>query len=119
MTRILVVDDETLITMLVEEWLSELGFETIGPAHCVASSLALIERTTEIDGAILDVSLGTENCDLVEDALVKRGIPYVLATGRGSGNVAPRSKDALILSKPFNFEEMEVILGKLLRKRQS
>ena len=119
MTRILVVDDETLITMLVEEWLSELGFETIGPAHGVASAVALIERTAQIDGAILDVSLGAENCDLVADALDKRDIPYVLATGDSSSNVMPRFKDTLILTKPFDFEEMKVSLEKLLSTRPS
>jgi hypothetical protein len=70
-------------------------------------------------GAISDVSLGAENSGSVADALDKRDIPYVLATGGVSSNVTPRFKDTLILTKPFKFEEVKVSLEKLLSERQS
>ncbi len=62
MPRILVLDDEPLISMMVEElismmveeWLTELGCETVGPANSVPNALGLINGTA-IDGAILDV----------------------------------------------------------------
>ena len=113
MPRILVLDDEPLIAMMMEEWLAELGCETVGPASSVPSALGLIEGTA-IDGAILDVSLGNEESYSVADALRERGVPFAFATGREANGVAVRFKDVLILLKPFDFAEVKVVIAKLL-----
>jgi CheY-like chemotaxis protein len=114
MARILVLDDEPLISMMVEAWLSELGYETVGPAASVRTALGLIELGTELDGAILDVSLCNEECYRVADALRDRGVPFAFATGHGMNGVADRFKDALVLSKPFDFEAVKGLVTKLL-----
>jgi CheY-like chemotaxis protein len=116
MPRILVLDDEVLISILVEDWLAELGCETVGPANSVPSALGLIDGTA-LDGAILDVSLGNGNCYPVADALHDRGIPFAFATGRLGKEIAVRFKDALILSKPFDFEAVRAVVSKLLDSR--
>ena len=115
MARILVVDDEPLISLLVEEWLTELGYE-IGPANSVPSALGLIDRTT-FDAAILDVSLRNEESYSVADALRGRGIPFVFATGHGANGVEVRFEGIRILSKPFDFEEVKDMIAKLLDNR--
>jgi CheY-like chemotaxis protein len=116
MPRILVLDDEVLISILVEDWLTELGCETVGPANSVPGALGLIDGTG-LDGAILDVSLGNGNCYPVADALRDRDIPFAFATGHLGKEIAARFKDALILSKPFDFEAVRTVVTKLLDSR--
>ena len=111
--RVLVVDDEPLISMLVRDWLTELGCETIGPASSVPSALDLIAGAA-LDAAILDVSLGNEECYSIADALRSRCIPFAFATGHGAGGVVSRFEDAPILTKPFDFEAVKGMMDKLL-----
>jgi len=113
MPRILVLDDEPLIAMMLRDWLEELGCETLGPAHSVRGALDLIPNVT-MDAAILDVSLGSEDCYPVADALMKLGIPMAFATGYGGAGIDPRFNDALILSKPFGFEALKGIVERLI-----
>jgi CheY-like chemotaxis protein len=113
MPRILVLDDEPLIAMMLRDWLEELGCETLGPAHSVRGALGLIGPGT-LDAAILDVSLGSEDCYPVADALMKLGIPMAFATGHGGQEIDPRFKDALVLSKPFGFEGVKRAVDRLI-----
>jgi CheY-like chemotaxis protein len=113
MPRILVLDDEPLISMMLRDWLAELGCKTVGPAHSVRGALDLIGPGT-LDAAILDVSLGGENCYPVADALFKLGIPIAFATGHGGQEIDPRFKDALIMSKPFSFEAVKGVVYRLI-----
>jgi CheY-like chemotaxis protein len=119
MARILVLDDEPLISMMVQAWLTELGCETVGPAGSVRSALGLIERTDDLDGAILDVSLGKEDCYCVAEVLHERGIPFAFATGHGVNGVAARFNNALVLPKPFDFEAVKDVMNKLLNRHSS
>ena len=113
MPRILVLEDDTLIAFMVRDWLAELGLETAGPAPCVRSALDII-AATNVHGAILDVSLGGEDCYPVADALFERGVPIAFATGYGAQGVAPRYKDSLMLAKPFGFEAVKGVVRRLL-----
>ena len=114
MVRVLVVDDEPLISMMVQEWLTELGCETVGPVESVRSALDLIGTAT-VDGAILDVSLDRDDSFPVADVLYKLGIPIAFATGHSGHGIDARFKDALILSKPFDFEAVEKFVARLVR----
>jgi DNA-binding response OmpR family regulator len=110
--RILVVDDEPLISMLVEDWLVELGCEVVGPARSVDEGLGLVEEP--LDGAILDVNLAGENCYLVANALQARGVPFAFATGDGRLDADSGFEDPILLAKPFNFDGVRAVLDKLL-----
>ncbi len=57
MVHILVVDDEPLIAMMLQDWLNEIGFKTVGPACNIADALRLVGSEI-VDAAILDVSVG-------------------------------------------------------------
>jgi CheY-like chemotaxis protein len=113
MPRILVVEDEMLIAMLVEDWLAELGCETVGPVGSAVEALALIEAG-QLDGAILDVSLNGHDSFAVADALRARDVPFTFATGHGTGRVADRFKDAPTLTKPYDFERVRAAVATLL-----
>jgi CheY-like chemotaxis protein len=115
MPRILLLDDEPLIAMMMEEWLTELDCETAGPAHTVRDALDLLDGAA-LDGAILDVTLVNEDCYPVAEALKGRGVPFAFATGHGPGGVDQRFRTALVLSKPFSFESVKGIIAKLLDK---
>ena len=112
MLNILLVDDNLLITMMVEEWLEELGCKVVGPVASVKAALSAIEAAVP-DGAILDVSLGNEDCYPVADALVARGVPFAFATGHGATSIAERFKGVAVLDKPFQFEDVKALIEKL------
>jgi CheY-like chemotaxis protein len=115
MPRILVLDDDPLIAMMMEEWLTELDCETAGPVHNVQSALDLLDGVV-LDAAILDVTLANGDCYPVAEALDDRGIPFAFATGHGPEGVDRRFRNALVLSKPFSFENVKHVIGKLLGK---
>jgi DNA-binding response OmpR family regulator len=112
--RILVVDDEPLISMMVEDWLDELGCEVVGPASSVADGLALAGG--ELDGAILDVNLGGDTCYPLANALRARGVPLAFVTGDGGLDEGQGFKDPILLSKPFDFEGVKSAVTALLGK---
>ena len=113
MPRILVVDDEPLISMMVEDWLMELGHEVVGPARTVADGLGFANTAT-LDGAILDIRLGDGDSYGIAGTLKDRGIPFVFATGQGEASLASGFEQALVLAKPFEFGAVEAILSELL-----
>jgi DNA-binding response OmpR family regulator len=112
--RILVVDDEPLISMLVEDWLNELGCEVVGPARCVADGLDLAERA-EIDAAILDVNLAGESSLSLANVLKLKGVPVAFATGDSGIDEDAGFADPILLNKPFVFEDVKAVIGKLLK----
>lgn len=114
MPRIFVVDDELLIAMLLENWLTELGYEVAGPVRSAVDGLALIASGDQIDGAILDVNLGKENSYPIAAALRELGIPMAFATGDTQLDEAAGFDDALVLEKPFDFESVKATVERLL-----
>ena len=113
MPRILLVDDEPLISMLVEGWLAELGCDVVGPARSVEEGLDLADDG-QLDGATLDVNLAGENSYSVANALQEKGVPFAFATGDGSLDADSGFDDPILLAKPFNFDEVKAVLDQLL-----
>jgi DNA-binding response OmpR family regulator len=114
MARILIVDDEPLISMLVENWLGELGHEVAGPVRSVAEGLAFVEQDPAIDGAILDVNLGKESSYPLATVLRERGVPVAFATGDGNIDAVEEFAGSLVLEKPFDFESVKTTMATLL-----
>lgn len=114
MPRVLVLDDEPLISMMIKDWLEELGYDTVGPAASIKTALSLLSGP-KIDGAILDVSLSDGECYLVADALHALGVPFAFATGRGERDVAPGYDKVPILAKPFDFAAVKAVMLEMLR----
>lgn len=115
MPRVLVVDDEPLIAMLVEDWLADMQCETVGPAGTAAAALALIDGA-DIDGAILDVSLDGHDSFAVADVLRERAVPFAFATGHGRERIDERFRDAPTLAKPYDFESVRKVVTALLER---
>ena len=113
--RVLIVDDEPLIAMLVQDWLADMQCETVGPAGSAPAALALIAGAA-LDGAILDVSLDGHDSFAVADALRARGVPFAFATGHGRDRIDARFRDAPTLSKPYDFDSVRKVVETLLER---
>ncbi len=102
--RILVVEDEPLIAMMLEDFLEILQKDVAGTADTVATALALIE-SGGVGAAILDVNLrGGEKSAPIADALAARGIPFVFATGGSADSELGEHADRPRLQKPFTMD---------------
>lgn len=111
-TKILIVDDEPLIAMMLEDFLETLDRTPAGSADSVSDALALVERGG-IDAAILDVNLRKgEQCWPVADALAAAGIPFILATG--GDTILPQHAHRPVLTKPFTLDAVEKALDALV-----
>ena len=99
--RLLVVEDELIVLMLVEDMLVELGCTVVGPATSVAGALKLVAQEP-IDLALLDVNLGPgEHGYKVADALAGRGVPFAFVTGYGVESLPSNWRGRPTLQKPF------------------
>ncbi|MBB5687342.1 response regulator [Sphingobium boeckii] len=112
--RILIVEDEPLIAMMIEDFVELLGHGHAGTADCVETALGLV-AADEFDLCILDVNLrGGERSWPVADALAAAGKPFILATG-GSGETTPDAHaGAPTLSKPFTMDAVKDALQRII-----
>lgn len=115
--RVLIVEDETLVAMMIEDMVSDLGGTVIGPAGNLDEALILAEEA-EIDVAILDVNLNGQPSQKVADRLVRRGVAFVFATGYGRGRLEKTYENALVLKKPFGHDQLAAALTRALNPGQ-
>lgn len=109
--KVLLVEDEPLIAMMLEDFIDMIGHEIAGTADSVAAALPLVEAGG-IDVAILDVNLrGGEQSWPVADALANQGIPVIFASGGGDGDIVERHRRAPRLDKPFTMDSVERALA--------
>lgn len=113
--RVLVVEDELLLAMMIEDMLADLGCEAVSTAKTVDEALALIDAHV-FDAAMLDMNLNGNTSHLVAEALVARGVPFMYSTGNNGGNMKPGFQDRPVLRKPFNTEQLVEILTNLLMR---
>ena len=113
MRRVLVVEDEVLVGMLIEEMLHELGYELAALSTHLEEALSLA-RTATFDFAVLDINLNGKQSFPVADVIRARGLPFLFATGYGSRILTEPYKDTPILQKPFSLDELRQTLTRLL-----
>jgi CheY-like chemotaxis protein len=110
--RVLVVEDEMLLGILLEGMLTELGLEVATIAPRVSNALAAVESET-FDFAILDVRLQGESVAPVADALAAKGLPFMFATGYGRNGLPEAYRSKLVLQKPFSQSDLQQALESL------
>ena len=101
--RILVVEDELMIRMLLEDMLGELGYTIAAEAARLDEALDAA-RNVAFDVAILDVNLNGQTIAPVAEALAARGTPFVFATGYGERGLPDAYRDRPTLKKPFQMD---------------
>jgi PAS domain S-box-containing protein len=111
--RLLVVEDELLVSMLIEEILGELGATVAGPYGRLADGLAAA-KAERFDGAILDLNLAGESADPLADLLLARGVPFVFITGYQRESIDRRYANVPVLQKPVDAAALESVLLTLL-----
>lgn len=110
--KVLLVEDEVVVSMDMEFKLEELGCAVIGPAASVEEALSVLS-TQQPDIALVDANLGGERVDKVVQALSERNIPFVFSTGYGRETLPTDFQDAGILAKPFNDDQLNAALESL------
>ena len=104
--RVLLVEDQLIIAMEIEDILLGLGCEVVGPVGTLELAIELA-RGEPLDAAILDVNLDGEKVFPVADALRRRGIPFILATGYGEASLPEEWRGMRHLDKPFKSGALE------------
>jgi CheY-like chemotaxis protein len=104
--RVLVVEDESMVTMLLQDFLEDMGCEVVGVASRLKEALEKIDSLT-FDVAILDVNLNGQQTLPVAQALLTGGRAIVFATGYAATTVPPEFRAVPILQKPFQQQDLE------------
>lgn len=110
--RVLVIEDEILISMLLEDMLADLGHEIAGVVPRLGEALTAVKGEA-FDVVILDVHLHGQSAYPVADALIERGRPFVFATGYGERGLPEKYRSHPILTKPFARDDLERVLNTL------
>jgi|SRR5580704_4478372 CheY-like chemotaxis protein len=110
--RVLIVEDEVLVSILIEDALADLGIEVAGVAGTLEEALTHVEAGN-FDCAILDLHIKGKEVFPVAEALAARGVPFVFATGYGQSGVPEKYRERPVLQKPFMALELERALAKV------
>ena len=108
--RILVVEDEMLLSLTLKDMLAELGCSSVTTTETTEKALSLVAEKT-FDAAILDMNLKGESSRSVAEALAARNVPFVVTTGN---RLMWDGLDGPVLRKPFKYSELAEVLVSLL-----
>ena len=109
--RVLVVEDEMLVSLLIEDMLADARCIVVGPFDRVSEAL-MAARTENIDLAVLDVNIEGVKVYLVAEMLAARHIPFLFLSGYGQQAVPSDRPDWRVCSKPFRPEELAGMLAR-------
>jgi CheY-like chemotaxis protein len=113
--RILIVEDEVMIAMLMEDMLTDLGYEVVGPAMRLEEGLELA-TSAALDMAVLDVNLNGQRSTPIAEVLAMRGVPFVFATGYGSGGIDETRAAKHVLRKPFTPDDLDLAIASVMAR---
>lgn len=97
--RVLIVEDNLMIAMLLEEFLEQCGCTAAATAGTLAQALAAADLP-DIDCAVLDVNLGQDRVWPAAEKLAERSIPFVISTGYGIAEFPARFRGYPLVAKP-------------------
>jgi CheY-like chemotaxis protein len=108
--RVLVVEDEALVGIMIQECMTELGFQIVGPV-CTASDALAAAKDGDFDAAILDINLGDGMVYQVAEILARRHVPFVFVTGYDADSVDSRFREIPVLQKPVEREMLQKLFA--------
>jgi CheY-like chemotaxis protein len=110
--RVLLVEDESLVAMMAEDMLLELGCDVV-VAMRLDQALACL-KSGAFDLAVLDVNLGSARSYPVADALFDLSVPFVFATGYGLEGVEAAYRGVPVVQKPYEQAQIKQLLEHLI-----
>lgn len=110
--RLLVVEDEFLIGMMLKRNLEGLGVTVDGPYARLAEGIAAA-KTGGFDGAVLDFNLAGKAVDPLADMLLEQRLPFLFITGYQRDSIDRRYANVPVLAKPIDVESLERVLNSL------
>lgn len=112
--RILLVEDESLVAMLLETILEDMGCVPVGPVGTVAEALEVVADDPLLDAALLDVNVAGVEVFPVAEALKVKGTPFVFSTGYGEGGLPDEWRGQATIQKPFTENAVQEALFRAL-----
>jgi len=103
--KILIVEDEAMVSVFLEDALQEIGCIVVGVAARAGDATAIIDSQV-LDAAILDVNLGSGTSHDIARILQRKGVPFIFATGYGSAGAPAEFAGVPFLTKPFTEDEV-------------
>ncbi len=107
--RIMLVEDEALVGMMMRDMLVDLGYFVVGP-FCSVAEAHNASQTHQFDCAILDLNIGGDMAYPIARMLEARGVPFIFATGYGPESMDRRYAHVPILQKPISRDTLETFL---------
>lgn len=111
--RILIVEDEAFIAVMLTDMLEELGYDVAATVSKVSQAKEFL-ADAKVDIALLDVNVGNEKIDPVADLLAERACPFIFTTGYGQAGVPAAHACRAVLQKPFHIDDLAAALHKEL-----
>lgn len=111
--RVVLIEDEALVIMLLEDMLSELGCRVVGVAAHLDEAVQLA-GCTDADVAIVDVNLAGQDAYAVAERLAERDIPFIFATGYGRQGLRAGFAGQPTLQKPFRLEDLRRVISETM-----
>jgi CheY-like chemotaxis protein len=113
--RVLIVEDEALVAMLLEDMLLDAGYAVAETVSAIPEALEFVtDSPSHFDVAILDVNLRGVPIFAVAEALAQAGKPFVFATGYGAGSLPETWRQRPTLQKPFGAGDVARVLAAAL-----
>jgi DNA-binding response OmpR family regulator len=112
--RVLVVEDEYLVAVLIEQILESAGCVVMGPIPRVPEALDAVDNDN-YDAAVLDVNLAGERINPVAAALSERDVPFMFVTGYGANALPREYSERPHIGKPFRMAELLGVLSSIIK----
>ncbi|WP_245297088.1 MULTISPECIES: response regulator [Rhodomicrobium] len=112
--RVLIVEDEVLIALMLQDMLADAGLQVEAVANSLDTGIDLA-RNAAVDLAVLDINLNGEDVYPIAEILRGRGIPFIFSTGYGAGGVRPEFDAAPRVVKPFQQDLLVAALRQLVK----
>jgi CheY-like chemotaxis protein len=113
--RVLLVEDEMLVSMLMEDILMDFGCTVVGPAARLEDALKLAREEDTLDIALLDVNLAGKRSFPIADVLAERGVPFIFVSGYGEGGLEAPHESRPVIQKPFSPDAIAEAIQKVLK----
>jgi DNA-binding response OmpR family regulator len=113
--RILVIEDDLLIALMIEDMVREAGYRVSGVAHTIAVARHEIAKRN-FDAVLFDLDIGRRSHPEIADFLLDTGVPFAFVTGYDY-LVEPRHQTVPVLEKPFTPVQLRALLEKLVGSR--